>query len=232
MFHILHFESIDSTNTYAKAHIKNLNHYDVIWADYQTHGRGRRDHQWTAPKKAHVMASILIKEAIEANRIQQLTQVCAVSVWQLCQSLGIEAAIKWPNDIYVGDKKLAGILIESVFEKELQGIVIGTGINVKEEGLPSTAVCLHSLGSSLGIKETLESYLHYFNENYQLFKEGKYEQLLKTANEHAYLKNKTVYLKEYGNVQIGKLLADGCIEITKDDQLHYIQVNEFSLSKK
>lgn len=232
MFHILHFESIDSTNTYAKEHITDLNHYDVIWADYQTHGRGRRDHQWMAPKKAHVMASIIIKESIEANRIQQLTQVCAVSLWQFCQSQGIEAKIKWPNDIYVGDKKLVGILIESVFEKELQGIVIGTGINVKEEGLPSTAVCLQSLGSPLGIKETLESYLHYFNENYQLFKLGKYEQLLKIANEHAYLKNKTVYLQEHGNVQIGNLLADGRIEIAKAHQLHYIHVNEFSLSKK
>ncbi len=232
MFHILHFESIDSTNTYAKANITNLNHYDVIWADYQTCGRGRRDHQWMAPKKAHVMASIIIKEEIEANRIQQLTQVCAVSIWQLCQALGIEAKIKWPNDIYVKDKKLVGILIESVFEKELQGIVIGTGINVKEEGLPSSAVCLQSLGSPLGIKETLEGYLHYFNENYQLFKAGKYEHILKIANEHAYLKNKTVYYQEYGNVEIGNLLADGRIEIIKDDQLHYIHVNEFSLAKK
>ncbi|MFQ9922677.1 MAG: biotin--[acetyl-CoA-carboxylase] ligase [Beduini sp.] len=232
MFHILHFESIDSTNTYAKANITNLNHYDVIWADYQTRGRGRRDHQWMAPKMAHVMTSIIIKEEIEANRIQQLTQVCAVSVWQLCQSLGIKAKIKWPNDIYVKDKKLVGILIESVFEKELQGIVIGTGINVKDEGLPSSAVCLQSLGSPLGIKETLDSFLHYFNENYQLFKAGEYEQLLKIANEHAYLKNKTVYLQEYGKVEIGNLLADGRIEIIKDDQLHYIHVNEFSLAKK
>lgn len=232
MFHIHHFESIDSTNTYAKKNISDLNHYDVIWADYQTHGRGRRDHQWMAPKQAHVMASIIIKEAIEANCIQQLTQVCAVSIWQLCQSQGIKAKIKWPNDIYVGDKKLVGILIEAVFEKELQGIVIGTGINVKEEGLPSTATCLQSLGSSLDIQETLESYLQYFNENYQLFKKGKYEQLLNIANEHAYLSNKTVYLEGYGNVEIGNLLEDGRIEINQGNQTHYIHVNEFTLARK
>lgn len=232
MFHLIHFDSIDSTNTYAKDHMNELHHYDVIQADFQTNGRGRRNHQWVASKKAHVMASLVIKEPIDVPCIQQLTQVCAVSLWRLCQSLNIDAKIKWPNDLYVHDKKLVGILIETIFESELKGIVIGTGINVEDNHLPSNAVSLKGLGSPLNVQETLERYLSYFDYYYQMFKAGDYKQILKIANDHAYLKGKTAFLNGYGEVEIGRLLEDGRIEIIKDNQMDYIHVNEFSLSKK
>lgn len=232
MFHIIHFETIDSTNNYAKIHINELNHYDVIQADFQTSGRGRRDHQWVAEAKSHLMSTLVLKETIDIALVQQLTQVCAVSIVQLCQSLNIEAKIKWPNDIYVGDQKLVGILIETIYEKELKGIVIGAGMNIEDVALPNTATCLKRLGSPLSIAETLNQYLDYFHQNYLLFKNNQYHKILAYANAHAYLTNKQVTLSPWGNVQVGELLEDGRIEILANEEIHYIHVNEFSLSKK
>lgn len=230
MFNIIHFETIDSTNTYAKNNIENLNHYDLILADFQTAGRGRRDHQWISKSKQNIMASIVIKDRIEMSLIQQMTQVVAVSILEVCHMYHMNALIKWPNDIYVENKKLCGILIETVFINELKGIVVGTGINVKKNELPNaTSFCDYQ--ADLEIEEVFHHYLHRFHINYQRFLDGKYIDILEKANQYSYLKGKEVNLLPYGHVNVGKLLEDGTIEIIHDKCIKYMHVNEFSLSK-
>lgn len=230
MFNIIHFETIDSTNNYAKNNIENLNHYDLILADFQTAGRGRRDHRWIAKSKQNIMASIVLKDPIEMSIIQQITQVVAVSILEVCHKYHMDAMIKWPNDIYVGDKKLCGILIETVFIKELKGIVVGTGINVKQNELDNaTSFCDYH--PHLEIEEVLNQYLQQFHINYQNFLDGKYIEILEKANQHSYLEGKEVNLFPYGQVKVGKLLEDGTIEIIHSKQILYKHVNEFSLSK-
>lgn len=230
MFNIIHFEEIDSTNTYAKNNIDILNNYDVITADYQTNGRGRKDHQWISSAKTNLMATLVIKDKIEPTLIHQLTQVTAMSIVTLCKQYNIDAKIKWPNDIYVNDKKLAGILIETIFNPTLKGIVIGTGINVIETSV-DTATSLHANGCNLSIDQVLKQYLSCFEYYKNLFIQGQYQNILEMANDVSYLKNKKVILPNNNEVIIGKLLIDGRIELIKDGKIEYIYANEFSLSK-
>lgn len=231
MFNIIHFKQIDSTNTYAKQNIQTLHHYDVIHTDQQTQGRGRKDHVWHTTANKNLTATLVIKDAIEPSNIHQLTQVTALSIIDLCQDLNIEAKIKWPNDIYIQDKKLAGILIETIFSKGLEGIVIGTGINIKEDHLLPTATSLYQWNTHISIEEVLHCYLHYFNHYYQLFKQGQYQTILEKANTYSYLKDKKVILPNFGEVKVGALLEDGRIELIDSNKTNYIYVNEFSLSK-
>ena len=230
MFHIIHFDQIDSTNTYAKNHLNKLHHYDVIHADHQTLGRGRRDHTWHSSPKENLMATLIIKEAISPEKIQQLTQVIALSIVEVCQSINIEAKIKFPNDIYIHDKKVAGILIETQFTHQLDGIIIGFGINVKESHLLPTATSLYQHGCQLSIEAILHRVLYQFDKNYQLFKQGNYMDLLKQVNDLSYLKNKKVHLDDQ-DVSIGSLLEDGRIEIIHPNKIEYRFINEFTLSK-
>ncbi len=226
---IYHFDTIDSTNTYAKRNLDILHHGDVIIADHQTQGRGRKDHVWVSAPKDNMLASIVIKEPWE--NIQRLAQVTALSVVYVCRELHIDAKIKFPNDIYAEDKKLSGILIETIFDPDLKGIIIGTGINVKSaiEG----AACINDYQTSISTEEIFHSYLRQFDLFYEMAKEH-YDILLEEVNKISYLKDKIV---EYEGrlVQVGKLKDNGMIEIIEGNQATQIYSNEFhvtSLHKK
>lgn len=230
MFNIIHFDEINSTNTYAKINIDRLHHFDVIQADYQSQGRGRKNHQWYSLPKQNLMASLIIKDKIEATTIHQITQVTALSIVKVCQEQHLYPKIKFPNDIYIKDKKLAGILVEAIFSPNLKGIVIGTGINVRENPLVETSTSLFAQHCQLSVEEVLERYLYYFNIYYGMFKRGQYQKILDEVNDLSYLKDKQVFL-DNKQVYVGRLLYDGRIEIFAEDKKDYIYVNEFSLSK-
>ena len=121
-------------------------HGTVVVTDFQTAGRGRRGAVWTAPAGSSALFSILLRPAVPIpnHHLAILTGVGAVDG---LQTLGISAKIKWPNDVMVDDRKVAGILIETTGD----AVVIGCGINcaVPEESFPveirQRAGSLHTL---------------------------------------------------------------------------------------
>lgn len=137
--HICCFETIDSTNSYAKKEIDRLQHGDIIIADEQLKGRGRMDKVFYSPKESGIYMTIVLKENIFPDSIKLLSVGIANAI---CHAIEQEAEIvpnlTW-NDIRAGRKKVCGILTEYSLELETgktEYLIIGIGINVNNTEFP------------------------------------------------------------------------------------------------
>jgi BirA family biotin operon repressor/biotin-[acetyl-CoA-carboxylase] ligase len=113
----IHFETIDSTNTWAKTHTENLSpdKLTVISADHQLGGRGRFNRSWISPPHKNLISTFCFFS--EFPDIRNIPQILALSALELLEEHGLKAALKWPNDINAGPKKMGGILAETSAEE-------------------------------------------------------------------------------------------------------------------
>ena len=135
-FNIIHFDSIDSTNTYALENIRELPHNTVIVADTQTKGRGRHGRTWVSDSSENLYLSFVIKPDIPYKQlpIVNFPQFFSVVVADTFASYGVLPQIKWPNDVLINEKKCAGILSEASFDGNVfNGLVVGVGINIGDD---------------------------------------------------------------------------------------------------
>jgi BirA family biotin operon repressor/biotin-[acetyl-CoA-carboxylase] ligase len=135
-------------------------HGHVVAADEQTAGRGRFGRRWVAPAGANVMFTLLLRP--DARVLQQLSMAAALAVADgVRAAAGVEPAFKWPNDVQVGGRKLAGILIEAEFTgAEPQFALVGVGLNVNvdtstEPEIAAIAVSLCDITGSVHPRETV-----------------------------------------------------------------------------
>src|SRR5687768_11257196 len=115
-YHLLSFDSLDSTNEEAKRLAKGGGcHGAVIWAKKQSDGRGRMGRNWVS-SEGNLFVSILLQPQKQQQELAQLSFVAAVAAIEALEALltdGDKLRCKWPNDILLADKKLGGILLES-----------------------------------------------------------------------------------------------------------------------
>ncbi|MGN1295944.1 MAG: biotin--[acetyl-CoA-carboxylase] ligase, partial [Bacilli bacterium] len=133
MFNILSFDELDSTNNYAKNNIAILNDGDVIFAKKQTAGRGRMNRAWSS-SDGNLTFTIVIKEKFLLNKFDCLSLLSASAIFNVLSSYTSNVSIKWPNDVYVNDKKICGILLEGASSAEgLSYLIIGIGVNLNKK---------------------------------------------------------------------------------------------------
>ncbi|MBV9578652.1 MAG: biotin--[acetyl-CoA-carboxylase] ligase [Chloroflexi bacterium] len=143
-----YFDAVDSTQDKARAAARHAAPTrSVFVADYQRAGRGRSQRQWLASPGSALLVSMLFREpsATDAIRPWRYTSLVSVAVVQLLDQLGAEAkaAIKWPNDVMLADRKVAGILAETRWDGQDLEVIVGLGLNVS--AVPddlTTATCL------------------------------------------------------------------------------------------
>jgi BirA family biotin operon repressor/biotin-[acetyl-CoA-carboxylase] ligase len=153
---IRYFESIGSTNNealaWATGGAKDLS---LVIADEQTAGRGRLDRKWFTPKGTALAFSLILHPtASEKPYLTRIVGLAALAVADSLRTHGLVTQIKWPNDVLLNGRKVAGILVESVWSgEEVDCVVIGIGLNVLKEAVPSPELLLFpatSLEESLG----------------------------------------------------------------------------------
>ena len=150
----VHHRVTDSTNERAKElAVTGAPHGTLVTADEQTAGRGRQGRQWTAPPRSAVLMSVVLRELDEL-----LPLAAAVAVADVVRS---EATIKWPNDVWIGGRKVAGILVEG---RPQEGwAVLGIGVNVGTERFPDdlaeTATSLRLVGQTVSSENVLRDVL-------------------------------------------------------------------------
>ena len=174
---VCYFASIDSTNQYAKkAGEENEPEGLLAVADEQTAGKGRSGRHWTTPPGTTIAMTLLLRPKIAPERISMVTLVMGMVVAKACRDLyGVDAKIKWPNDVVLGGKKLCGILTELSAElMAVNYIVIGVGINVNLREFPeeirSTATSLAlELGHDVNRAELIAAVLDRFETYYEAF---------------------------------------------------------------
>lgn len=133
-----HFECIDSTNTWAKEHVEKLDPLSLtlITVDTQTGGRGRFKRKWHSPPHVNIYATFcffLEKVHFDKTSIGQIPQLLALSTAYCLESLDFKPTLKWPNDVLLSGKKVAGILCETISDPMRKGrwVICGIGLNVR-----------------------------------------------------------------------------------------------------
>ena len=167
--HIIWLDEVDSTNEEAKRHISDIDNLSVLTALSQTSGRGQRGNTWTSAPSENLTFSIVLKHAPKVKAYDQfvINEIVSLSVVDFLSNYGISAKIKWPNDIYVGDRKICGILIEhSVIGDSLSSSIIGIGLNINQRNfdvnLPNPTSMVLCGAESNDIKQCLEEFMDIF----------------------------------------------------------------------
>ncbi len=136
---IVYQPSVDSTNTLAKTLAsRGAEHGTLVTADEQTAGRGRRGRNWFSGKGIGAYMTLLLRPSMPSQRIPMLTIAAGIAVVQAVRQLGLtDAWLKWPNDVWVGERKLAGILSEMSGElDQIDFVIVGIGVNANQLEFP------------------------------------------------------------------------------------------------
>ena len=170
-FKIIHIAETDSTNRWLREKTPPLPAGEcVVIAEYQTAGKGCGSNSWESERGKNLTFSMLIHpEALPANAQFRITEVVSVA---LCETLELyinkKVEIKWPNDIYVGDRKICGILIENRLQgSTIKDAIIGIGLNVNQRVFLSDAPNPVSLYQLTGQETNRDTLLNRFLEAFE-----------------------------------------------------------------
>lgn len=193
MFRIIREKSLPSTNTYALELLKNKSIITptVIIADVQTKGRGQSQNQWFSEEgKSLAFSTVLFPKNIKAERQFVLSQVVCLSLFRALSNYANGVRIKWPNDIYINEKKCCGVLIENALMGEgIAYSVCGIGVNVNNmqfsEGYLATSLYKES-GQVFDLESILDEILSHFSDLYEKAEQQDYSLLNSWYHEYLY----------------------------------------------
>lgn len=176
-FRIVPFDEVTSTNDVAMRDAACYRHGDILTARRQTAGRGQRGNRWESDPGENLMFSLVLEPVhilVERQfRISEMAALAASDAVRAATGGAVECVVKWPNDLYVGNRKLGGILIEHTLHSEyLSRSVVGIGINVRQRGfdpsLPNpTSIALELAGRPVpSPEEVLRQFRTAFRQRY------------------------------------------------------------------
>lgn len=227
---IITLEQVDSTNDYLKREYLSLPTHTCVIAKNQTAGKGRRGHIWQSQEYQNMTVSFLYKDIDDLQEAWKYTLIAAKSVVELLLQQEIQATVKWPNDIYVNDSKICGILVETILDPNLKGIIVGIGLNVND-ATPYRSM-KDITGKHYVIGELLEQLINCMHLNRKLYRHH-FQDILEYINHNSYLKGKWIHYKDYGFVRFLKINSQGLVEfIDRNQQIYQEMVNEITLSKE
>lgn len=160
-------EETASTNSFLKEHIGDIAPFEIVAARNQTAGRGQRGNSWeTEPGKNLTFSFHFSPENILPREQFVISEAIALAMTGVLNRYGIEARVKWPNDIYVEDRKICGILIEnSIMGTRIADSIIGAGLNVNQEIFLSDAPNPVSMRQLTGVDYDLDEVGEIVEEN-------------------------------------------------------------------
>lgn len=205
---VLYHKETDSTNIQAKYEAEQgAEHGLLVVADRQLAGRGRRGRSWESPQGVCIYMTILLRPKIQPLKAPMLTLVMALSVAEAVREMtGLQAEIKWPNDIVLNKKKVCGILTEMSLEMDrVDYVVTGVGINVNQTTFPDTiretaTSLLVEGGEPVRRAELIAAVMERYEKNYEIFSETEdLSGLCETYNAMLVNRGKEVRVLEPGN---------------------------------
>lgn len=186
---ILFLEETASTNTYAKAWVRQENPAEgsVVLTDFQTGGRGQKGNTWFSTRGKNLLFSLIIYPRFVAAKEQFiLSRIASLALKNTLDAYTDDVRIKWPNDIYWQDRKIAGILIENDLQDQgIQHSVIGIGLNVNQEVFPLDLPNPVSLRQITGVEHDKQAIFTAFIEEFErLYRETENGQITKIEDEY------------------------------------------------
>jgi BirA family biotin operon repressor/biotin-[acetyl-CoA-carboxylase] ligase len=235
---IIHLDTVDSTNNYTANLQKEgkIQHGTVILADEQTAGRGQRGASWTSSAGENLLLSVyLTPDNLSVVDQPALTHFISLSLIDFLRKIGISGKIKWPNDIYVNDLKIAGILIEnSIRSSHISASIIGVGLNVNQqlfEGVNATSLKLQN-EQHFQLNEVFFSWIQEMNLLWAELAKGNFNLLKSRYKNELYLLNESaVYLDETGEFEgiLRNVDNQGYLILEKNAELRKYDLKEIKL---
>jgi BirA family biotin operon repressor/biotin-[acetyl-CoA-carboxylase] ligase len=222
---LLFLPSCHSTNEYAKNLVKNqtFQHGQIVITQHQTAGKGQMGSSWEAAPGENLTFSIIYTpQDITIAHAFLLTQSVSCAIVDYLALLGIPAKIKWPNDIYIQDQKVAGILIENIIQGQtLKHCIIGIGLNVNQKKFeyPKAISMAQFKNNDFDLEQILQLLVEHIEKELSTCK----------SNDSMVLKNKYLsYLYKYKEKHLfsdSKTVFEGIIEgVNEDGTLNILQV--------
>jgi BirA family biotin operon repressor/biotin-[acetyl-CoA-carboxylase] ligase len=233
-FKIFNFDTLDSTSTYLKKHYFELDDLTLVFAKEQTQGHGRMQRKWVSSNGDSLLFSILFKDKKVFENFDSLSLLSASKIYKFLSNYVDNVSIKWPNDVYINNKKVCGILMESVsLEDGIQALVLGIGININNEQFPddlshkATSLFLEK-NTKFSLKEMQIKILPFLYEIVEdLYTDNKgYLDVIKT---HNYLKGKiveSIIENSPTKVTVIDINNDNTLLVKKDEELMSLSVGE------
>ena len=197
---LLVFDELDSTNSTAKELARaGAEEGTIVIARTQNQGRGRFDRIWQSPEGG-IYLSFILRPRISAEKTSLLPFVAALALTKTIESYGLHATIKWPNDVRVNGKKIAGILLESeIIGQAINYVVVGIGMNLNIDIThfsmdiqPRSTSMIHELGNPVDYHEFLRKFFIQFGSFYKLFIEQQYDRIIDEWKTHTDTLGKTI----------------------------------------
>ena len=211
---IINFDEIDSTNTYAKKNIEKLGDKTIVVANKQTSGHGRFTRKWTDLGTENIYMSFVLKPCDHFLPVySNLTQYLSIILCKIFEAEGLEPSIRWPNDVLINNKKIIGILCETVMRgNSFTGLVLGVGINLNANSKdistinqPATALNLE-LGKNVDKKIFLNKLLNTFFENYDNFLNDGFKSIRDEYLKRTNIINKDINVAIWDKIVSGKAI--------------------------
>lgn len=218
-------DDIPSTNTYLKEQAHFLSDRTIVLANQQSSGRGRYDRQFKSVRDKGIYCSFLLKN-VKTKQLTPLSFACALalalSIHELYQ---IKVQIKWPNDLLLNKKKLAGILIETMHQADAMDVVIGFGLNVYHQDFENlNATSLEE--AYPGTLDRNQFLIHFFKHFDELLNQNDifplYRKWMVPCGETLITSIQGIKTQ----VTILDIQADGCLLVKKDDGTSLSLFNE------
>ena len=192
---IIELDVVDSTNNYIRENLSNLENYSLVTAKHQTKGRGRITRSWYDDKNS-LTSSLLIKDV--KGDPKHLSLIASYAIYKALKELNIDTSIKWPNDLFLNDKKLCGILIETIITDKIDAI-IGFGINTNTKAFPDTLIAT-SIYLEKGIEiDNLKLSKRIAELIVETYEKDNFKEVVELNKANSYLMGKKVRLNYYGD---------------------------------
>jgi BirA family biotin operon repressor/biotin-[acetyl-CoA-carboxylase] ligase len=205
IFH--YFPELDSTNIYARQLAENgAREGEIVIAEAQTQGRGRLGRRWQSPPFANLYFSVILRPQLPPAHAPQITLMAAVALAETVESfIRQSSTIKWPNDILVGGKKLAGILTEAACDSErLHYVILGVGVNLNyrlaamPDEIRARATSVAELnGKSVSRESFLRRLIHDLDRCYGELEEAGFSSLAPRWEAHFGLRGQRVRVENF-----------------------------------
>jgi BirA family transcriptional regulator, biotin operon repressor / biotin---[acetyl-CoA-carboxylase] ligase len=200
-FQVNWYERLPSTNTFLKELVElkgQLPSGTVVAAREQTQGRGRMEREWLSGTNENLTFSLLLSEKIKAHQWPSATMAAAIAVAEMLKKEGINASLKWPNDVLVNGRKICGILAERI----AQGLIIGIGLNVNMQAAdhidqPATSVLMET-GTRANVDDLLAKLLKHLSVRLDEWVPGGFSKVRKNWESKVPTIGKTVTVRDGG----------------------------------
>lgn len=236
---IIYKKTLASTNTYLREQIastkEKIKPFTIVYTNYQTSGRGQQTNKWESEKGKNLLMSILLYPQLEPGKQFLITEWISLSITDfLINTIGLkEIKIKWPNDIYVKDKKIAGVLIEHNLDAtNINYSIIGIGLNINQHHFPEYLPNPTSIKSETHKTYAIETAIKVITTNLQQYMNQTPESIHEKYLQHLYKRNtfcnfRIIKTGEILDLEIIEVFASGLLQVkTKTGDIMTFNYNE------